>query len=87
VEDTGALVDVNLCTVVFAEVVSVVLLTASPVDAILALANAIFDPVKAHVDGAGVTLADVVIGESGGGAVYQARTTTQAVLRRESWTA
>jgi len=35
VEDTGALVDVCLCAVVFAEVVSVVLLTALPVDAIL----------------------------------------------------
>jgi len=52
VEDTGALVDVHLCAVVSAGVVSVVLLTALPVDATLALADAIFGPVEAHVDGA-----------------------------------
>jgi len=43
VEDTGALVDVCLCAVVSAEVVSGALLTASPVGATLALADAAFE--------------------------------------------
>jgi hypothetical protein len=50
--------------VMFSEVVSQIGSAAAPVDKELALEDAVFDPVKAHVDGFGAALFDSVIGNA-----------------------
>jgi hypothetical protein len=53
----------------FAEVVGFVATTFCPVNVKLALADAVADPVEAHVNGLGAFLFDGVVGDAGGGAV------------------
>jgi len=69
VEIRRAFVDVDGSVVVLAEVVSIVLFPAFPVNAVLVLSDTVLDPVESHINGAGVALPDVVVGEPGGGAV------------------
>jgi len=55
--------------VVLSEVIGFVGGTQMPEDVILALANAILNPVEMHVNGLGVLLLDVVIGNTSGSGV------------------
>ncbi len=55
--------------VVLSEVINFVGGTWMPEDVILALANAILNPVEMHVNGLGVLLLDVVIGNTSGSGV------------------
>jgi len=50
----------------FGEVIGKIVFALGPVDEELALADAIADPVKAHVDGFGPALFDGVVGNAGG---------------------
>jgi hypothetical protein len=52
--------------VVFSEVVGEIVGTASPVDQKLIILDAIFDPIKTHVDGFGATLLHSIISDAGG---------------------
>ncbi len=52
-------------SVMFGEIIGIVVKAASPVDDEFAVGNAVFDPVETHVDGFGSALFDGVVGNSG----------------------
>ena len=57
------------CRVMFSKIISFVQNALLPINVKLALANAVANPVKAHVDGFGSFLFDRVIGDSRSGTV------------------
>ena len=58
-----------LSGMVFGEVISAIQFGFAPIHVILALSDAIADPIEAHIDGFGPLLFDGVIGEASGGGV------------------
>ena len=65
-EISGAHLLVMFGAMVFGEVVAEVVFAGLPMDSKLALADAIADPVEAHVDGLGAALFDGVIEDARG---------------------
>ena len=59
------------CVVMFREIISLVESSGTPINLELALSDAVFDPIEAHVDGLGVLLLDGVIANAGGGAIVR----------------
>ena len=57
------------CWMVFGELVCSIVVCFTPVDAEVALADAVTDPVEAHIDIFGVALLDSFIGDACGGVV------------------
>lgn len=59
---------------VLGEVIGEIVFAFGPIDKKMALADAITDPIKTHVDGLGATLFDGVIGNAGSTSIVSVNT-------------